>query len=174
MCIWGHKPVYCPIFGKKNRHTLCTRGHLDQHFFSSKILEISPKTGFLGPLWKILIPFKIIRLHLNFKSDITFSKLRILKISCPTACSSVKLSRGIHLGSRVRLPVFSFFVLFSLKGEKNYICRPCDLNSETSGFQFYARTARSYKRTYTHLDIKSICTELKKSKIKICLNNLVR
>jgi hypothetical protein len=90
----------------KNRQPLCTRDHLDQGFFSSEISEISPETGFLGPLWKILIPFKIIQLYLNFKSDITFTKLRILKISCPTAWSGVKLSRGIHLASRVR---FLFF-----------------------------------------------------------------
>jgi hypothetical protein len=52
MCIEGHKPVSCPVFGKKKNITLCTPGHLDQGFFLSKISEISPETGFLDPLRK--------------------------------------------------------------------------------------------------------------------------
>jgi hypothetical protein len=130
-------------------------------FFLSEILEISPKTGLLGPLWKILIPFKIIRLHLNIKSDVTFSTLRILEISCPNTWSGGKVSRGIHLGSRARLPVFSFPVLFSIKREKN-ICHPCDLISKAFDFQCYARTARPNKQSCTYLDIESICAALKK------------
>jgi hypothetical protein len=50
--------------------SLGERAPQPRFFFSSDISEISPETVFIGPLREKLIPFKKIRLHLDFKYNI--------------------------------------------------------------------------------------------------------